>query len=319
MWIPFRVAIRCALGLLLLAAAGCSVVQSFTNAKDARKEIAKAEELVAEGDYSAALESYLRARGLLQYARDAGFKTLADDRKMESLDAMIRSLEEKAEAEGFVRVDGRYYDEEELGAALGKALGTLFRSDQIRSIAVERVVADDVGAAVRRKPDGTWDVTLSIVLKNTGEEGDFEQDAWAIVRFLLEGGYAHGFSYHIIHPFDKRSWMGGDGGWGMSDRRDAANHFIDLKSKVADLSIELFRGRHRQGVGKQYGRFGFESLEAVGPYWGKEPFKTYTMRAADAARLNWADAGHIPDATFYGLLKMGERMDAGMGEGETAD
>ena len=312
MWIPLRIVIRYALGLLLFAAAGCSVVQSVNNARNAQKEIAKAEESVAEGDYNAGLESYLRARGLLQTARDAGLEPLADDRKMESIDAMILSLEKKAAAEGIVRVDGRYCGGEELGAAMGKALGTLFRSNQIRSLAVERVVADDIEAAVRRRPDNTRDVTLSIVLKDSGEEGDFSQDVWAIVRFLLEGGYAHGFSYHVVHPFEKRPWMGGDGDWGISDRRDAANHFIGLKSKIADLSINVFRGRNRQGVEKQYGRFGFESLEAVGPYWEKALFKTYTMRAADAARLNWADAGHIPDATFYSLLKMGERMDAGV-------
>jgi hypothetical protein len=319
MWIPIRTAMRYALGLLLLAAAGCSVVRSFTNVREAREEIARAEESVARGDYNAGLESYLRARALLQTARDAGLKTLADDRKMESVDAMIRSLDDKAEADGFVLVDGRYFGEEKLGAELGKALGALFGSNQIRSIAVERVVAGDVEAAARRKPDNTWDITLSIVLKDTGGEADFSQDAWATVRFLLEGGYTHGFSHHITHPFEKRPWMGGEGAWGISDRRDATNHFIGLKSKIADLSIKLFKGRHRQGAEKKYGRFGFESLKAVGPYWEKAPFKTHTMRAADAARLNWADAGHIPDATLYGLLEIDEQPAGGAGAPETTD
>lgn len=317
MWVPLRMTIRYALGLLLLAAAGCSVVQSVNNVRNAQKEIDKAGESVADGDYNGALESYLRARILLQSARDAGLEPLADDRKMESVDAMIRSLEEQAAADGFVRVDGRYCGEDELGGALGKALGAFFGSNQIRPIAVERVVADDVAAAVRRRPDNTWDVALSIVLKDTGEDGDFSQDAWVIVRFLLEGGYAHGFSYHVVHPFEKRPWMGGEGGWGLSDKRDTVNHSIGLKSKIADLSIELFKGRHRQGTGKQYGRLGFESLDAVGPYWEKAPFKTYVMRAENAARLNWAEAERIPDATLYGLLKTGGRTDAE--EGETAD
>ncbi|MEJ2744404.1 MAG: hypothetical protein P8123_01770 [bacterium] len=315
MWIPLRTVIRYAMVLLLIAAAGCSVVQSITNVRSAQREIARAEESVAEGDYNAGLESYLRARGLLQYARDAGLKTLADDRKMESIDAMIRSMDEKAEADGFVLVDGRYFGEKELGTELAKALGAFFDGNQIRSIAVERVVAGDVEAATRKRPDNTWDVTLSIVLKDTGEESYFSQDAWTIVRFLLEGCYTHGFSHHMMHPFEKRPWMGGEGGWGISSRREAINHFIGLKSQVADLSIRLFKGRHRQGEDKKYGRFGFETLKAVGPYWEKVPFKTYTMRAADAARLNWADAGRIPDATLYSMLE----MDAGTTEGETAD
>lgn len=309
---------RFALALLPLAAAGCSVVQSVNNVRNAQKEVARAEESVAEGDYNAGLESYLRARGLLQTVRDAGLEPLADDRKMESIDEMMMALEKKASDEGVVRVDGRYCGEEELGGVLGKALGELFKSGQIQSIAAERVVADDVGASVRRRPDNKWDVALSVVLRGTGEEGDFSQDAWALVRFLLEGGYAHGFSYHVVHPFQKRPWMGGEGGWGLSDRRDTTNHFIGLKSRVADLSIDLFKGRYRQGVEKKHGRRGYESLEAVGPYWGKTLFKTYEMRAEDAARLNWAEAGHIPDATLYGMLEMGERMDEGMGKGAAA-
>jgi ribulose bisphosphate carboxylase small subunit len=309
MLFPIRTAIRYSLVILPLAVTGCSVVQSFTNAKDAREEIAKAEKSVAEGDYNAGLESYLRARLMLQSARNAGFKTLADDRKMESLDAMIQSLQEKADGAGLVFVDGSYCNEEEMGKALGKSLGVLFNGNQIRSIAVERVVAGDVEASSRRRSDNTWDVTLSVVLKEGGEEADFSQDAWAIVRFLLEGGYAHGFSYHVKHPFDKRPWMGGEAGWGMFDRRDATNHFNGLKSKIADFSIRLFKGSHSPGAEKQYSRFGFESLEAVGPYWKKTPFKTYTIRAADAARLNWADAKQIPDATIYSLLEIDEQMD----------
>jgi hypothetical protein len=315
MLIPIRTAIRCSFVILLLSSAGCSVVQSIINVRNARVELAKAEKSVAEGDYNAGLESYIRARFLLKSIRKAGFETFADDRKMESIDATIRSLEEKAAADGIIFVDGRYCSEGEIGKALGKSLGAFFGGTHVRSIPVERVVAGDVEAVSLRKANNTWDVTLSVVLKDTGEEADFSQDAWVIVRFLLEGGYAHGFSYHVTHPFEKRPWMGGEGAWGMSDRRDAANHFVGLKSRLADLSIKLFKGRHRQRTEKQYGRFGFESLEAVGPYWEKTPFKTYTMRAADAARLNWADAGHIPDATVYGLLE----MDAGTAKRETAD
>jgi len=307
MWTVLKTVTRCAPVLLVFTGAACSVVQSFNQIRDAKREIASAEEAVADGDYDAGLKSYLTAEYLLLAARDAGLQAFADDKRMKALDKTIQSLEEKAVAEGFVRVDDRYCSEEEVGEALGTALGTLFKSNQIQSISVERVVAGDIKAAVRRKPDGMRDVALSVVLKDTGEERDCSQDAWAIVRFLLEGGYGHGFSYHIVHPFERRPWMGGEGGWGISDTPDAANHPIGLGSKVADLSISVYRGHYRQGAEKKYGRYGFESLEAVGPYWGREHFRTYSMDAADAARLNWAEAGRIPDATLYGLLKISTR------------
>jgi hypothetical protein len=105
--------------LLVLAAAGCSVVQSVNQIKDAHEEIAKAEEAVADGDYDAGLKSYLKAEYLLRAARDAGLQAFADDRKMKALDKTIQSLEETAVAEGFVRVDDRYCNEEEVGEATG--------------------------------------------------------------------------------------------------------------------------------------------------------------------------------------------------------
>jgi len=314
MWPTLKAVTRCAPVLLVFTGAACSVVQSVKQIRDAKREIASAEEAVADGDYDAGLKSYLRARNLMQAARDEGLQALADDRTMEALDKTIRSLEEKAVAEGFVRVDDRYCGEGEMGEALGKALGALFRSDQLRSVSVERVVADDIQATARKKPDNTRDIALSIVLKDTGEDQDFLQDTWAIVRFLLEGGYGHGFSYHIAHPFEKRPWMGGEGGWGISDKPNTVNHFIGLKKRVANLSISVYRGHYRQGGGKKYGRYGFESLEAVGPYWEREHFRTYFMDAARAARLNWGEAGRIPDATLYGLLKIGEQVNAETGE-----
>ena len=310
MWPTLKVVTRCAPVLLVFAGAGCSVVQSVNQIRDAKREITSAEEAVADGDYDAGLKSYLGAKRLLQAARDAGLQAFADDRKMEALDKTIRSLEEKAVAEGFVRVDDRYCDEGELVEALGKALGAFFRSDHLRSVAVERVVADDIQATARKKPDNTRDIALSIVLKDTGEDHDFLQDTWAIVRFLLEGGYGHGFSYHIAHPFEKRPWMGGEGGWGISDKPDTVNHFIGLKKKVANLSISVYRGHYRQGAERKYGRYGFESLEAVGPYWERAHFITYSMDAAHAARLNWDEAGRITDATLYGLLKISEQESA---------
>ena len=176
MWPTLKVVTRCAPVLLVFAGAGCSVVQSVNQIRDAKREITSAEEAVADGDYDAGLKSYLGAKRLLQAARDAGLQAFADDRKMEALDKTIRSLEEKAVAEGFVRVDDRYCDEGELVEALGKALGAFFRSDHLRSVAVERVVADDIQATARKKPDNTRDIALSIVLKDTGEDQDFLQD-----------------------------------------------------------------------------------------------------------------------------------------------
>lgn len=312
MWPARKMVTRYAPVVLVCACAGCSVVQSVNQIRDAKREIAKGEEAVAVSDYDRGLKSYLRAARLLQAARDAGLQAFADDQRMESLAKTIDALREEAEAEGFVRVDDRYCGEGELGEALGKALGALFRSNQLRFTAAERVVADDIQATARRRPDDARDIALSIVLKDTGEERDFSQDAWAVVRFLLEGGYGHGFSYHIDHPFQKRPWMGGEGGWGISDTPDAVNHFIGLKKKVVNLSISAYRGHYRQGTEKRYGRRGFESLEAVGPYWEREHSRTYSMDAADAARLNWDEAGRIPDATLYGLLRISEQERAEM-------
>ena len=306
MRIRLNLLVRGALLLAMAGAAGCSVVDSMQSLRDAHRAIAEADKAVTGGDFSTGLKSYLRARKQLFSARDAGFEYFASDKKINSIDRAIMELDRSATEAGFVRVDNRYFTPEELGESLRRALEQLFREGHIGSISQERIVPENFSASARSAGENKFDITLSVVAKDVGEETDFEQDVWGVVKFLMEGGYGNGFSYHLTLPFSERRWMGREGMWGISDKKDVESHFIGLKGRIARLSISVSRGRYRQRKGERTGSYGFTSLEAKGPYWKAEHFRTFTLRGDDAARLNWAQADRIPDGTLYGLLEISQ-------------
>lgn len=309
--------------LTLLGATGCMTATAFRQVMESRRAIEKADKAVAGGDYSAGAKSYLKARRLLVDARGAGLEYFADDKKIGAVDLALKDLDRRATEAGFIRVGSRYLKGEELARDLAGQLEILFLKGRIPSIPQERVVPESVKATVRDAPDNRHRIALSIVLKQMPEEREFAQDAWTVVKFLLEGGYGHGFDYHLAHAFRDRPWMGREGIWGISDKRNAEDHFVGLKGRLDQLSISIYRGSYRGREDERYGPYGFKSLEAVGPYWAGEHFRTYTMEGDDAARLNWEQAGRIPDAAFYELLSISESEPAATAavkpKGTTAD
>ncbi|MCX6355975.1 MAG: hypothetical protein NTZ78_13895 [Candidatus Aureabacteria bacterium] len=298
--------VRGALLLALAGAGGCSVVDSAQRLRDAHRAMSEADKAVTGGDFSTGLKSYLRARKQLVYAREAGFGYFAGDKKIESIDRAIIDLDRSANDAGFVRVDDRYLAPEELGESLRRSLEQLFREGHIGAISQERIVPESFSASARSAGENKFDIALSFVAKDVGEETDFEQDVWGVAKFFMEGGYGNGFSYSLTLPFAERRWMGREGVWGISDKKNMESHFIGLKGRIARISISVSRGRYRQKKGDQTGPYGFSSLKATGPYWKAEHYRTFTLRGDDAARLNWAQADRIPDATLYGMLEISQ-------------
>jgi hypothetical protein len=302
--------------VLVGAAAGCSMMESVGQTYDSRRAVERAEAARDSGEYSAALKSYMEAERLLRSARESGYSLVAREKELEAVRSAMDELQGDAESEGLVRVGDSYVGEEELDASIGGSLQDMFQKGRIGSIAQERVVADSITADARKMPDGRYDIKLSVVLKDAGGEADFPQDAWGVVRFMLEGGYGYGFSHHLTYMFPPRPWMGKEASWGILDRRNVENYLIGLDGKIEALTISVYRGRYRKGLPEGYGPHGFKTLEAVGPYWRKEHFKSYSLEAAGAKRLNWKEARRIPDATIYGLLTIRDRETAGEDEPE---
>lgn len=285
-----------------LIAAGCSVRTAFEQGRNADTALREGDDAVADGEYDAGLKSYIRAKGLLLSTRQEGYWIFSDEKKLTSIDEKIKECERLAVEDGLIRVGERYVGGDSLGAALTDELRSMFRENPTGPGARERVVPDELEASCGEERDGRFDVTLTVVVRSAEDEGEFDQDAWGLVRFLMEGGWGHGFCFHTARRFAQRPWMGGETGWGRSGKENAANHFIGLKGKIDRLTVCVVRGQFRQEPGDGYGARGYQSLKAVGPYWRKEPYRSFALGHADAERLNWGEADRIPDATLYGLM-----------------
>ncbi len=284
--------------------AGCSVVESFQKAGDAQRAIEEGKKSAEDKDIAAALKSYLKAESLLNEVRANRLEMLASDKEMARLKQLIEEMEKEAETEGFVRVDGRYVDGEELEEAIAGSIKEMLKNGQFVSFQPKRIVVDEVLVSDKKTADSKHDISIDLVLRDTDEEGKFSQEAWATVRFVLDGAFGHGFSYYLARRFPRRPWMGVKAAWGVSDKSDTESHFIGLKDKIARLSVSINRGRYRQRAPAEYGRYGFESLQAVGPYWEKEFFKSYTLDGSSAKQCNWEQPSRIPDATLHKILRI---------------
>jgi len=304
MRVKFGMAARMAMLLFLAAAAGCSTVDSIQRFRDARHLSAQAALEAKEGNYTKGLEAYLKARRQLLASRALGLGYFANEREVEEVDRSIEQLDKSAVDNGLVRFDDRYVEPDEVGKELTDALTHLFREATISSIAQERIVPETFAAAVSSKGENSFDITLSMVVKDVGEDADFRQDVWGAVRFLMEGGYGNGFSYCLKKRFAGRAWMGSEGEWGISNVENHENHFIGLKGRISRFAIQVQRGHYRQRREARAAPSGFIALDAVGPYWYGEPFRTYVLEGNDAARLNWLRASQIPDAALYGMMKI---------------
>lgn len=306
-----RFAVSWSLACLCALAAGCSVPASFQQGRDAAASVREADEETADGEYEAAIGSYLKARRLLLAMRENGYWVFSDEKKLASIDEKIGECERLAEEDGLVRVGTRYLRGGEVGAALTGELRRFFRDAGPGPGAAERVVADELTASCAEGADGKYDVTIAVVMRSAMGEGDFDQDAWGLVRFLMEGCWGYGFTFHTAERFAARSYMGGTAGWGRSAKESAENRIVGLKGRVGRLTVSVSKGESRQEPGDGYGARGYRSLEAVGPYWRKEPYRSYTMKSADAEGLNWGEADRIPDATLYGLMTVAAQGGAG--------
>lgn len=295
---PWVVACLCAL------ASGCSVTGSFDQARDAAKAIREGDEAVGEGEYEAGINAYLKARKLLLTARQNEVWIFSGDAKLSSLEQKMLECERLKDEDGFIRVGEHYVQGDELGTALTAELRRMFRENPAGLGTYGPVIPDELEASCIEGPDGRYDVRIMLVLRDGGDSEAFDQDAWVLVRFLMQGGWGYGFSFTTARRFGPRSYMGNETGWGRSGRAGAENCHIGLTGRIDRLTVNVDRGQSRKEPGDGYGARGFRSLEAVGPYWRRDPYRSYTMTRADAERLNWMEAGRIPDATLYGLIVM---------------
>lgn len=314
---PFVLAVAAALFL----AAGCSVPRVIDQSMGAGKALREGDDAAADGDYDAALGSYLKAKRLLLAARQQGYRFLSDDGKLAAVDDRIKGCERLANEDGLVRVGDRYVGADKLGGALAESLQRLFRGNPAGAHARERVVPEEVEASCIGEADGRFDVTVRLVVRDAEDEGDFDQDVWGLVRFLMEGAWGHGFCSYSARRYALRPWMGEETRWGSSRKANAENRFVGLKDRINRLTIVVSRGRLGQEPGDGYGPRGHAGLSAIGPYWRKEPYRSYALGSVDAARLNWSEANRIPDSTLYGLIgiepetKPGEADGGGGAEG----
>lgn len=282
---------------LLCAAAGCSVARSIGEAREAERAIGEADEALGDGEYEAALAGFRKAKDLLLALRAQGYWALSDPREIASIDDKAAGCVRMAEDEGFVRVGDRFLRGAALGPALTEELRRFFRDGPAGHGAGERVVAEEMTASCVEGPGGGYDVTISAVIRNGGAEGEFEQDAWEVVRSLMEGCWGHGFASHAVERFPSRAYMGFKSGWGRSERPGAENRLVGLKGRVDKLTVAVEKGEARQGTGGAPG-----GLSAVGPYWRKEPYRAYAMKRADAEGLEWERPELIPDSALHGLM-----------------
>lgn len=287
---------------ICVLAAGCSLTSTFEQSRDAAKAIREGDDAVAEGEYEDGINSYLKARGLLLAARQNGYQIFPNEKRLASLEGKMLECERLAEGDGFIRVGEHYVQGGELGAALTGELRRMMRENSGGMDGSGRVVPDELEASCIEGPNGRYDVRLTMVARDAEEGAEFDQDAWALVRFLMEGGWRYGFSFTTAPRFGPRPFMGNETRWGRSGKAGAENCFIGLGGKIDRLTVTVDRGRLRQEPGDGYGARGFQTLEAVGPYWRREPYRSYTMTRAAAERLNWGEAARIPDATLYGLI-----------------
>ncbi|MCX6356505.1 MAG: hypothetical protein NT045_01275 [Candidatus Aureabacteria bacterium] len=303
--------IRILAALLLIPCAGCSVAGSMQQIRDSRVAFREGEAAAEEGDYDDALTSYIRARNMLQRARDNGCYVFTGQEKFSAIDRAIESLESAAVEDGLVRIGGHYVRGEELSSALTEELRVLFREGKSPAIQWDRVVPEHLAATTTPRGN-SFDVHVAVVMKEAGGEETFPQDAWALVRFLLEGGYGYGFTYHSTDAFTKRPWLGKSVAWGGGGNPGPDAHFTGLKDRIQTLTVSVYRGIYRQSQGKSIDKYGFAGLEAVGPYWAGEHYRSYTLSREDAGRLNWAEAGLIPDETLHRLLRVSGTAPAGL-------
>ena len=311
---------RAAVSAFLLAAAGCSLPRAIDQSLGAGKALSRVDDAAARGDYDAALASYLSAKRLLITSRQEGYRFFTDRSTLDALDEKIAECERLAGRDGLVRVGARYLAAADLGEALAGSLRELFRENPSGDPARERVVPETLNGSCVERSDGRFDVTLRVVLRDAEDGADFGQDAWGIVRFLMEGAWGHGFCAYSARKFPHRPWMGRETRWGSSRAPDAENRFVGLKDRIGRLTVAVSRGRLVQEPGDGFGPRGHRTLSAVGPYWREAPYMRYTMDSADAARLNWGEADRIPDATLYGLIRIASRSDEETGiEGGAGD
>jgi hypothetical protein len=286
----------------MIAASGCSLPISVENLKNAGTAVREGDDATADGDYNDALRSYLKARQLVSAARQDGYGFIADEGKLAAIDEKISELEKTASEEGLVRIGGRYIDGGALGPSLADELWRMFDEGSKGIGTREEVVPEMLDAACGEEKGGRRDIVLSVVIRSTGEEAEFDQDAWSIVRFFMEGAWGHGFSFHIGHLFPQRAWMGTQSGWGVSGMDGAENHYITLKGKIGRLTINVARAPARPKPGDDRGASARRRFEASGPLRRKEPYRSYSIGYAEAEKLNWARANRIPDETLYGLM-----------------
>ncbi|MDD5557409.1 MAG: hypothetical protein PHN82_09185 [bacterium] len=298
------------------AACGCSVIETVEGTGAARRAIRRGEEAHEQGDYIEAFAAYREADRRLSAARAAGYTMMVPASEIEALRSLMERLEEDAGSEGYVRFGDRFVGEEGLGRALADELAAIFRARQVRHFSHGRVVPESMEAAAANAPDGAFDIALSVTIRDVDDPSTFPQDAWSLVRFLLEGAFGHGFSHRYEPMFELRPWLGRQAAWGLSARPGADNRPIGLKGRIDRLSIGVHRGRRREVSGPRHGPFGFEATDAIGPYWQREHYRTYIMRGEEAERLNWERADRIPDATILGLITMGDGGEPSR-EGET--
>ena len=304
---------RAAVSAFLLAAAGCSLPRAIDQSLGAGKALSRGDDAAARGDYDAALASYLSAKRLLITSRQEGYRFFTDRSTLDALDEKIAECERLAGRDGLVRVGARYLATADLGEALAGSLRELFRENPSGDPARERVVPETLNGSCVERSDGRFDVTLRVVMRDAEDGADFGQDAWGIVRFLMEGAWGHGFCAYSARRFSLRPWMGRETRWGSSLAPDAENRFVGLKDRIGRFTVVVSRGRLVQEPGDGFGPRGHRTLSAVGPYWREAPYRSYTMDSADAVRLNWGEADRIPDATLYGLIRIAPQPDGEKG------
>ena len=292
--------------LIMLLGAGCASITSLQIIGDADEAMDAGEKAFENDEYTEAYRSYLKAEAFLKPLRSFSLDKFASAREYERLQRDMSELKEEAKKKGLLQVDDSFLQEAELGDAVAGVIKEVVKHNRVASFPSERIVGEATEAAAKKTPDGKYDITLNLVLRDTGETGGFSQDAWASVRYILQGAFGNGFSYYLMYAFPTRPWFRMEAFWGGSDKPGAENRFVGLEDKIERLTVNIYRGHYRKEAPARYDRYGFESLEAVGPYWEKEFFKSYTLDRAEAVKYNWDKPDLIPDAALYGVLKIGK-------------
>jgi hypothetical protein len=288
--------------LAVFTLSGCSVVECFQQLHGARSSLGQAREARTCADYNGALQSYREAERQFLTARESQLYFIRVDERLAKLQKELEEMQKDAEEGGYTRVGNRYLRGEELSTALTNGFKELLGESYVAAVPQDRIVVDNIEVSAKRTWNDKIDIVLTVVVKEAGGEEQFPQDVWSIVRFFLEGAFGYGFSYHLGPRYEQRAWLGAEGQWGESDRMDAANRLVCLKDSINELSMDIYRGAYRQEADPTYHPYGFENLSALGPYWKKTFYKEYTIKSADAARLNWDKPRRIPDETIYGML-----------------